>query len=232
MSLRTPSPLRSARSAAIRSRTAARVAIAGYWVLSAAVIVVNPQWNPLTRQLSEYALGHLGWLQNAAFLATALAYGSLALAVRHQVRGTAGRIGLGLLFICALGSIGVGVFVTDPMTTPPDALTTHGLLHTACGASALVLLPPAALLITRSLARPYPARSRARRILQSLALLPLAGLLLIWVPEVAGLIPIGWPDRTLFLTYTAWIVTLASHPATANTAVLRTEAASAPLRTW
>jgi hypothetical protein len=101
----------------------------------------------------------------------------------------------------------VGIFVTDPMTTPPDALTTHGVLHVIFGVSALVLLPAAALLITRSLASAHPAGSREQAGLRGLALLPLAGLLLIWVPEVAGLIPAGgWPDRVLFLTYTVWVV--------------------------
>jgi hypothetical protein len=193
---------------------AASVAVAAYWLLSLAAIVANSQWNPLTRQLSEYALGYHGWLQDAAFFATALAYGCLAVAVRDRVRGLAGRMGLGILAVCALGSVGVGIFATDPMTTPPDSLSTHGVLHVIFGAGALVLLPIAALLITRSIARSRPAGSRDRAVLRALALLPLAGLLLIWVPEVAGLIPTGgWPDRVLFLTYTAWVVALAGHPA-------------------
>jgi nucleoside recognition membrane protein YjiH len=48
-------------------------ATASYWALSIAVVIANPQWNPLTRQLSEYALGQAGGLQIAAFLATAVA---------------------------------------------------------------------------------------------------------------------------------------------------------------
>jgi Protein of unknown function (DUF998) len=207
-------PVCADRLAATRTSAAARLAIAAsaaYWLLSAAVVVVNSQWNPLTRQLSEYALGRHGWLQIAAFLASALAYRALAVAVRERVRGLAGRIGLVVLCACALGSVGVGVFLTDPMTTPPDALTTHGMLHIAFGATALVLLPVAALLITRSLARNHPPGSSDRRRLRGLALLPLAGLLLVWVPELAGLIPTGgWPDRILFLTYTAWVIALAA----------------------
>src|SRR3954447_11754211 len=164
MSQARPTPIRTARRAGIGPGVAARVAIGAYWLLSLAAIVANSQWNPLTRQLSEYALGHHGWLQDAAFFATALAYGCLAVAVRDRVRGLAGRIGLGILAVCAVGSFGVGVFVTDPMTTPPDALTTHGVLHVIFGAGALVLLPVAALLITRSLARSHPGGSRDRAV--------------------------------------------------------------------
>jgi hypothetical protein len=204
-----PAPIRAARRTGVGPHVAAGIAIAAYWLLSLTVIAANPQWDPLTRQLSEYALGRHGWLQDAAFFATAFAYGCLAVAVRDRVRGLAGRIGLGILVVCAVGSLGVGVFVTDPMTTPPDALTTRGVLHVIFGAGALVLLPAAALLITHSLARSHPAGSRDRAVLRGLALLPLAGLLLIWVPEVAGLIPAGgWPDRVLFLTYTVWVVLL------------------------
>jgi hypothetical protein len=218
MSQAGPTPIRTARRAGVGPRMAASVAIAAYWLLSLAAVVANSQWNPLTRQLSEYALGYHGWLQDAAFFAAAVAYGCLVVAVRDRVRGLAGRIGLGVLAVCAVGSVGVGVFVTDPMTTPPDSLSTHGVLHVIFGASALVLLPVAALLITRSVARCHPAGSRDRAVLRAVALLPLAGLLLIWVPEVAGLIPTGgWPDRVLFLTYTVWVVALAGHRAVAST---------------
>ena len=210
MSQDMPNRIRTAPRADVGPRIAASIAIAAYWLLSLFAIAANSQWNPLTRQLSEYALGHHGWLQDAAFFATALAYGCLAVAVRNHARGLAGRIGLGILTACAVGSVGVGVFVTDPMTAPPPTLTTHGMLHIAFGAGALILLPAAALLITRDVARSLPAGSRDQAVMRGLALLPLAGLLLIWVPEVAGLIPTGgWPDRVLFLTYTVWVVMLA-----------------------
>jgi len=195
---------------------AARVAITAilaYQALSVAAVVANPQWNPLTRQLSEYALGHQGWLQVAAFLASALSYAALFVALRPHVHGAAGRAGLGILLYCVLATIGVGVFVTDPMTTPPGAVSIRGTLHVVFGLSALVLLPVAALLLTRSLARTHPTRSPSRRALYRIAFLPLTGFALIWVPEVAGLIRTGgWPDRVLFLTYTAWVIAVALRP--------------------
>jgi hypothetical protein len=80
-------------------------------------------------------------------------------------------------------------------------------LHVVFGASALVLLPVAALLLTRSLARAHPRVFPSRRALNRIAFLPLAGFGLIWIPEIIGLIPArGWPDRILFLTYAAWII--------------------------
>jgi hypothetical protein len=127
------------------------------------------------------------------------------------VCGVAGRIGVIILSYCALGSVGVGVFVTDPMTTPPNALTTLGALHTALGGSVLILLPAAGLLISRSIARGYRAASRTWSLLRHVGYLPLAGLALLWIPETVGVIPVGgWPDRILFLSYTIWLLTLAA----------------------
>jgi len=160
---RTSKPSNAASTASGGRLVAARVtitAILAYQALSVAAIMANPQWNPMTRQLSEYALGHQGWLQPAAFLASALSYAAL---------------------------------------------------HVMFGGTALVLLPVAALLVTRSLARTNPSRSSARRTLYRIAYLPLAGFALIWLPEVAGLLPArGWPDRILFLTYTAWVIAVAA----------------------
>ena len=110
-----------------------------------------------------------------------------------------------------MATIGVASFSNDPITTKPDALSIDGSLHVVFGASALVLLPAAAVLLTRSLARTHPTRFPSRRALDRIAFLPLTGFALIWVPEVVGLLPArGWPDRVLFLTYTAWVITVAA----------------------
>lgn len=165
-------------------RPAVRIAIRAilaYQALSVAAIIANPQWNPLTRQLSEYALGRQGWLQGAAFLASALSYAALFAALRPDVHGVPGRVGLGILAYCVLATIGVAIFVTDPITTAPDAVSIHGSLHVVFGASALVLLPVAAVLLTRSLARTHPTRFPSRRALDRIAFLPLTGFALIWV---------------------------------------------------
>jgi Protein of unknown function (DUF998) len=99
-----------------RPRTvAARVAIAAilaYQALSIAAIVANPQWNPLTRQLSEYALGRQSWLQIAAFLASALSYAAVLVALRPHINAAAGRAGLAILAYCRR---------LEPLPGPPVA---------------------------------------------------------------------------------------------------------------
>jgi len=179
----------------------AGAAIITYQILLAAIILIRPEINPTHKPISEYAIGRLGWVAVLAFLVAATAYALLLAAVRPLVRG---RLGLGLLGISVLGTFGVGVFVADPVVTPWSAMTTVGRLHLVCGLSALVLLPFAALLINRELARRLPA---AARVLRWTGWLPLAGLTLHALLSTV-IPPEGWPPRLLFLTYAIWLLTL------------------------
>ena len=109
--------------------------------------------------------------------------------------------------MCALGTVGVGVFVADPVVTPLTELTTIGTLHVLCGFSALVLLPFAALLINLDVAGGSPS---AAAVLRWTAWLPLAGLALHLALSIV-MPPEGWPPRFLFLFYAAWLIVLATH---------------------
>lgn len=88
---------------------------------------------------------------SGAFLISALSYAALFAMLKSQVHGILGRMGLGILLICVIGAIGVGIFTTDPMPMH-FPLSTRGMLHVIFGTSQLVLLPFAALLINLSLA--------------------------------------------------------------------------------
>jgi len=137
------------------SLTAARVAIGaivGYQVILIALIFIRPDLDPSWHTISEWAIGPHGWIMSAAFLISALSYAALFAMLRSQLRGTMGRIGLGILLICVIGAFGVGIFTTDPMPLHVP-LSTIGTLHVIFGTSQLMLLPFAALLINLSLAR-------------------------------------------------------------------------------
>ena len=75
---------------------AARLSIAsivGYQALLVAVIFIKPELDPARKPISEYAIGRHGWVMVLAFLAAALSYGFLFVAVRPAIRGAAGRSG-------------------------------------------------------------------------------------------------------------------------------------------
>lgn len=211
---------RSSPRAAI-SRTAAWLSIAAvttYQALLIALIFIRPDLDPSWHSISEWAIGPYGWMMSMGFLISAVSYGAMFVLLRPHVRGVIGRIGIGMLLVCVIGTIGVGVFTTDPLGS--TTLTTRGALHLIFGTTALYLFPFAALLISLSLALKNPAWSSARRALLWIAGLPLAGWLGFNVYTAIFVIPlgptaygpgvnIGWPPRFAFWSYAAWLILVA-----------------------
>ena len=199
----------------LAARAALTTAIA-YQTLLLLLIPLRPDLDPSWHTISEWAIGPYGWVMTAAFLISASSYGALLVAVRREVRGQLGKIGLALLLVCTLGTLGVGLFTTDPLDNPVDA-TVSGTLHTILGSTALLLLPFAALSINLSLLRNEAWRA-ARRLLLVTAFIPLIGLLGFVVYTALFVVPmgdvhgpgvhIGWPPRFALATYTIWIATL------------------------
>src|SRR3979411_1611235 len=78
--------------------------------------VLEPEFDPTWRFISEYALGGFGWMMNLAFLALALSLACAGVAILSQVRPIVGYIGLAVLGIAAIGMLIAGIFTTDPET--------------------------------------------------------------------------------------------------------------------
>ncbi len=193
-------------------------AVITYQLILIMLIFIRPDLDPSWHTISEWAIGPYGWLMSMAFLISAVSYGSLWVAIRSQVQGIWGKIGLAILFTCFIGTVGVGVFTTDPY--PPEKNpTTIGILHVITGTSAMMLLPFAALLINLSLARKNPKWASAKRALSWTAGLPLLAFvgfvthLMIFVMPLGDYygpgLQIGWPPRFLFLLYQLWLITVA-----------------------
>jgi len=211
------------------SINAARIAIAAvltYHVLLFALIFIRPDLDPYWHPISEWAIGPHGWIMVLAFLISATSYGALFIAIRKQAPGILGKTGLAILFICFIGTIMVGVFITDPMPEPGSietteiSISTTGMLHIIGGGAALFLLPFASLLINLSIAWKNQARKNSKRILLITGFIPLLG----WIGFMIHLnlyviplgdyaygpeVPLGWPPRILLLTYMVWVITLA-----------------------
>ena len=193
-------------------------AIIAYQLMLVALILIRRDLDPSWHTISEWAIGRHGWIMSLAFLVSAVSYGSLFLTIKSQMSNALGKTGLVLLFICFVGTVGVGLFTTDPY--PPEKhLTTRGIVHIVSGTSAMLLLPFAALLINLSLARKNEEWFRARGPLLLTAGLPLVAFigfvahLIIFVFPMGDYygpgLQIGYPPRILFLTYLVWLITLA-----------------------
>jgi hypothetical protein len=96
---------------------------------------LKPDYNPMRHPVSSLALGPYGWTQAANFIVAGLL--TLAFAVGLLwLPGVRQVIGAVLVCIWAIGLIGAGIFVTDPVSgyppgTPPTPVepTTAGTLH-------------------------------------------------------------------------------------------------------
>ena len=202
------------------SRTAALLAFAGaatFAVLLVALHFIKPGVDPSWHFISEYAIGDYGWIMVLAFLSLAVSYVSLFVAIRSQLRTIAGRIGLALLLVSALGLTIAAVFTTDPITTTGDAVTTEGKIHNL-GGTLGIAMPFAAALVGWKLAR-NPAWSSAKRPIPwatGLALVAFAVSFVslgVMVSQSGGRfgpdVPVGWPNRFEVLAYSVWLMVVA-----------------------
>jgi hypothetical protein len=172
-----------------------------FLALLALIHAVRPDVSLSRQTTSEYAIGGNGWLMVVAFLLSAVGYGALAVVVLGRSRRLLSRAGGIVLALVAAGTVIGGVFVTDPLGTPQDQLSTSGTLHGLGAGLGLMLLPVAALLINLGLARDGAAG--ALRWIAALPLLALAGFL------AAQAVPLGWRERVLVVVYAVWQIAVA-----------------------
>jgi hypothetical protein len=191
-------------------------AAALHLVLLGTLHLIKPGLDPSWRMISEYAIGDYGWLMSIAFLSMAVSFVALFTSLRPQLRTRAGRIGLGLLLVSAVGLTIAGLFTTDPITASPESMTTSGQLH-QLGGTIGISMPFAVTLVTLSLAR-NPRWSSSRSSLLWTAALVWVALIVFFVTLGAGLsatggkfgpdVPIGWPNRLLVVAYSVWLMTV------------------------
>jgi hypothetical protein len=205
---RAPGATRAARTSVLGA--------AAFLALLALLHVLDAELDPSWHVISEYALGRHGWLMTLAFASLALSCGALAVAAWPRARGKVGRLGHGVLAVCAVGLALAAAFPTDPITTPPESATTSGQLH-MLGATLGGLVPFAAPLVTWSLTRTI-ASSRERLLLWG-------AVAIVWIGELVFVgamtlasddgrlgpgVLVGWPNRLMIVSYCAWLLAVAS----------------------
>jgi hypothetical membrane protein len=118
-------------------------------------------YNPLRHPISSLELGDSGWMQVATFIVAGLLTLAFAIGLRRALRpprrSTWGPLLIGAF---AIGLLGAGIFVTDPVSGyppgTPDHLQTYGGVHAALhdlfSVPIFVGLPIACLLFARRFA--------------------------------------------------------------------------------
>jgi hypothetical protein len=128
------------------------------WILEGAT---RAHYDPLRHPVSSLELGDLGWTQQADFLAAGLLTLGFAVGLRRALRSLGGSTwGPLLVGAHAVGLLGAGIFVTDPVSGyppgTPDRLPAYGSVHAALhdlvSVGTFVGLPLACLVLARRFA--------------------------------------------------------------------------------
>jgi len=89
--------------------------------LIAVLHLLEPQFDPSWRMISEYEIGRHGWVMQAAFLAQAISCIALLVTVLPQLRTKGGRIGFAFFFAAALGLSIAALSFTGPVAMSQEA---------------------------------------------------------------------------------------------------------------
>lgn len=124
------------------------------WIIES---FTRADYNPLRHPISSLAIGSLGWTQSTNFIITSILTLAFAIGVRHVLKPRGGSIwGPLLIGVIAIGFLGAGMFVTDPMNgypigTPavPTPNSTTGLLHNLLSMFVFVGMPATCFVFTR-----------------------------------------------------------------------------------
>lgn len=107
-------------------------------------------YEPARMYVSELSLGSRGWIQNANFVVFGLLFLVFTWSVAAEFQnGKASRGGIILLTIIAICYLAFGFFVMDPVSTPRNEITFHGMLHFLIGEVVLTLMPASCFVFLR-----------------------------------------------------------------------------------
>lgn len=185
------------------------IAIAGSIYYAVAVVVLHalrPEYDPLSRVTSNYAVGPYGYLMTATFFAIAAGLMALSLGLSQTLAPLAqSRVSLALLVAAGVGAIVAGVFPTD--VTPTDApITATGVVHILAGVTAFLCIVVAAVRISMRLDRD-PQWRAFRRLALLLAFSILVGFIVSIVAQPLGGRGIG--QRIFLGTVLVWLLYMA-----------------------
>jgi hypothetical protein len=123
-------------------------------------------YDPIRHPGSSLALGKFGWIQDVNFIAAGLLTLAFAVGLRRALRPGTGSTWAPLLVgWWAIGLIGAGIFVSDPINGYPPGTpnqienpTVHGTLHDLLSVPGFLALLAACFVLTRRFAtRDQPA---------------------------------------------------------------------------
>ena len=183
--------------------------------------LLEPEFDPSWRMISEYALGQYGWMMRLAFFCWGVSVLSLRVVLRPSLQTRGGRLGRGWMLFIGVALFGAGIFLTSPILENLDhSPSTENTLHSLCGAIVIITFPIAATLVAVSLSK-NTAWRLSRRSLFWWTLLVWVGLFSFFgsisvskalhpnAGRVGPEILMGWPNRFMVVVYHLWLIVIA-----------------------
>lgn len=186
----------------------AMIALAGVWFFTIAVIILHflrPDYNPMTRYVSEFAVGNFSSLMTIAFFALSLGSAALVFMLNRTItkdgRSLSGLLFLGIWSVCVFIA---GIFKTDILGGPD---TQEGLIHGLSSLLAFVSLIVASFLLLKFKRDERWAQYHRSSMLMAIAMLvtflAFFGAMMS-MPEIAGL-----TQRIFLAVVLTWLIVMA-----------------------
>lgn len=121
------------------------VAITLFLILLIALHFIEPEYDPSKHLISEYELGHFGWLMSLAFFSLGVGVFTMVLFAWSYTKTKGSIIGRWLFLIITVALFGAGIFY--PYSIPDLS----SKIHTLCGVIVIFTFPIAATLFYKGL---------------------------------------------------------------------------------
>lgn len=174
-------------------------------VASAWLLPIVSEYGLVGDNVSELALGRLGFVQTAAFVAAGIGTLALAVALRQLTVGRRGLIGSLLIGVYGASAILSAIFPTDRVDSSDDlsSLSVAGTIHVAVAVISFLSVVVGMFLLTWTFMR----QARWRPVPWWWMLFPAGALSLLFVQTEGPLI--GLLQRLLVTVVAAWLVLVA-----------------------
>jgi len=181
----------------------------GFWVILAALHVLEPEFNP-PHLISEYELGRFGWLMSIAFFSMGAASLALARALWSGLPRRIGRRTPWWLALIGIAYFSAGIFRTQ--RAPSDQMARiENVLHGISGMIVIFSSPVVIALLSIGLGTAHWS-SNAARIIKWLAIATWLSTFAFLASGFAGVTNAvigGWVNRFMITTYCAWLIAVA-----------------------
>lgn len=186
--------------------------LAALWLVILVLLhFIKPALKPSVHMMSEYAIKPQGWIMQMAFFCISASCFAAVLATWSHLP----HFGLVLLAIDGIGFAGAGTFVTDAPSSPKGTATTKGgTLHSVFSIIVISLFPITATVVSLNISS-SPIWASVHTWLPVLSLLTWAGFIgFIGCSAIYSakrkVAPVGYYQRFMVLTYTAWLIVFTS----------------------